>query len=273
MEDDDLNLKQAFLRENILEKGYDAEEFMKLLQNKKGDSGLDLMSWTMNELKEAVKEFVKDRSSEYSPLNEEETNDNKIVENENNEEKEKEAYKEDQLENNLAAPEEAYDLDKFSQEHPEGSAPKEEYGKTTVNENTPFSEKEGIVVKVSTPEKTEGGIFSKSFISYLVETEPFGFKTRKRYSDFLWLRNTLASVYSQCVIPPLCKKNYVDRFSEALIAKRMRSIEKFFHGLLIHPLIKNYIKRSCHPISTSFLLPSGRPGGGHRCADSHRLYQ
>ena len=31
MEDDDLNEKQTFLRENILEQGYDAEEFMKLL--------------------------------------------------------------------------------------------------------------------------------------------------------------------------------------------------------------------------------------------------
>ena len=35
MEDDDLNAKQTFLRENILEKGYDAEDFMKLLQTKK----------------------------------------------------------------------------------------------------------------------------------------------------------------------------------------------------------------------------------------------
>ena len=73
----------------------------------------------------------------------------------------------------------------------------------------------------------------------MVEAEPFDFKTRKRYSDFLWLRNTLALVYCQCVIPPLCKKNYVDRFSESLIFKRMRSIEKFFQGLLVHPLIRN----------------------------------
>ena len=46
-------------------------------------------------------------------------------------------------------------------------------------------------------------------------------------------------MYANCVIPPLCKKNYVDRFSDILINKRMRSIEKFMNGLLIHPLIKN----------------------------------
>jgi hypothetical protein len=35
------------------------------------------------------------------------------------------------------------------------------------------------------------------------------------------------------------QKNYYDRFNDALINKRMRSIEKFLNGLLIHPLIKN----------------------------------
>ena len=46
--EDELAEKQAFLRENILEKGFDAEDFMKLLQNKKGDIGLDLASWSMD---------------------------------------------------------------------------------------------------------------------------------------------------------------------------------------------------------------------------------
>ena len=233
MEDDDLNAKQTFLRENILEKGYDAEDFMKLLQNKKGESGLDLISWTMNELKEAVNEFVQDKSPEFSPIEEEEKIDNKIVGNE------KDNENEEQNENNAPQSEEVDNLDKFQQEYPEKSGPKEEYAKTTVNEFTGFTDKEGIVVKISSPEKKEGGIFSKSYVSYLVETEPFDFKTRKRYSDFLWLRNTLSLLYSHCVIPPLCKKNYVDRFSEVLINKRMRSIEKFFEGLLVHPLIKN----------------------------------
>ena len=57
--EDDLSEKQAYLRENILEKGYDAEEFMKHLQNKKGESSLDLSLWNLDELKEAVNEFTK----------------------------------------------------------------------------------------------------------------------------------------------------------------------------------------------------------------------
>ena len=228
MEDDDLNEKQTFLRENILEQGYDAEEFMKLLQDKKGESGLDLLSWTMNELKDAVNEFIKNKAPDYVPLAEEEKNEIKIDDKEND--------VEDQ-----PAPEEAYNLDKFDEDHPEGSAPQKElFGFCNVNETTEFSTKEGIKVTISSPEKVEGGIFSKSYVSYLVKTEPFEFKNRKRYSDFLWLRNTLSVIYSHCVIPPLCKKNYLDnKFNEGLVAKRMRSIEKFIQGLLVHPLMRN----------------------------------
>ena len=221
--EDELGEKQAFLRENILEKGYDAEDFMKLLQSKKGELGLDLVSWTMDELRDAVKEFTNENSG--AEGDEEKDIGNNIPKGDDD--------------NNYGSSDEIYDLDKFSKDHPEGSGPKEEYGKCAISEFSQFSNKDDIVVKVSDPEKVNGGIFSKSFISYTIETQPFGLRTKKRYSDFLWLRNTLALMYSNCVIPPLCKKNYVDRFSEALINKRMRSIEKFLNGLLIHPLIKN----------------------------------
>ena len=222
--EDELNEKQTFLRENILEKGYDAEDFMKHLQSKKGELGLDLSSWSMDELREAVKEFTKE-NSDFEDGNENISPGN--------------LPKDENDENNYAPADEIYDLDKFSKDHPEGSGPKEEYGKCAITEFTQFSDKDNIIVKVSNPEKVSGGIFSKSFISYTLETQPFNFKTKKRYSDFLWLRKTLSLMYSNCVIPPLCKKNYVDRFNETLINKRMRSIEKFLNGLLIHPLIKN----------------------------------
>ena len=56
--DDELEKKQTFLRTNILEKGYDAEEFMNFLQSKKGEMGLDLNNWNLDELDIAVKEFI-----------------------------------------------------------------------------------------------------------------------------------------------------------------------------------------------------------------------
>ena len=228
-EEDELSQKQTYLRESILEKGYDADEFMKFLQDKKGEQGLDLNSWKLSELTDAVIEFVKDKDPqppelEEEPEEEQQSNPAPINEQE---------YK-------TLIEEETYDLDKFNKEHPYiPKNEKEELGHCEITEISSFSSKNKILVTLSFPEKVDGGIFSKSFITYLVKTEPFGFKNRKRYTDFTWLRRVLSIIYSNCVIPPLCKKNFGDRFSEALIAKRTRSIEKFMEGILIHPLIKN----------------------------------
>ena len=54
----DIEQKQNFFRENILNKGYVAEEFMSYLNTKKGEKGLDLVNWTMEELEETVSEFI-----------------------------------------------------------------------------------------------------------------------------------------------------------------------------------------------------------------------
>ena len=50
--------KQNYLKENILEKGYEAEEFADFLSIKKGQDEIDLDNWTMDELKNLVNEFL-----------------------------------------------------------------------------------------------------------------------------------------------------------------------------------------------------------------------
>ena len=56
--DYEIERKQTYLRESILNKGYSADEFMSFLSSKKGDMGLDLNNWTMDELKQIVSEFI-----------------------------------------------------------------------------------------------------------------------------------------------------------------------------------------------------------------------
>ena len=41
--------KQNFLREKILEKGYDTNQFVQFLINKKGENGADVSVWTMSD--------------------------------------------------------------------------------------------------------------------------------------------------------------------------------------------------------------------------------
>ena len=64
MDDATTKQKQNFLRENILEKGYDADEFMEFLESKKGEKGLKIENWTMGELEPVVKEFTQQNQKE-----------------------------------------------------------------------------------------------------------------------------------------------------------------------------------------------------------------
>ena len=51
MSDEGIMQKQSFLRENILDKGYDANEFLSfLIQKKGGEDGADINQWTMEDL-------------------------------------------------------------------------------------------------------------------------------------------------------------------------------------------------------------------------------
>ena len=131
--EDDLSKKQTYLRENILEKGYDAEDFMKLLQNKKGEQSLDLSCWSLDELKEAVKEFIKDNKDIIEDYEaDEEKNSNEINNNNNS---------------NVV-----FSLEKYCKENDEKEnieIIKEEYGKCLITEFAPFSKNENIKVKLS----------------------------------------------------------------------------------------------------------------------------
>ena len=59
--------KQNFLRENILDKGYDTNMFVDFLMGKKGEEGADIGNWSMNDLKIVVQEFISMQSKNYNP--------------------------------------------------------------------------------------------------------------------------------------------------------------------------------------------------------------
>ena len=55
MADKDIEEKLNFLREKILDKGYDTNDFTIFLKAKKGEDGEDVSNWTMPELEQVVK--------------------------------------------------------------------------------------------------------------------------------------------------------------------------------------------------------------------------
>ena len=242
--------KQEYLRENILEKGFDANLFADYLIQKKGEEGADIGSWSMSDLIKVVKEFVDKQTSflsgeenmippVLSPSNSNEINENL---NEINNQQQQESIQ-DNSNNNQ-------EQNKKNEQPviPQKKINPEIYGIISPQtlpckmvDNTPLSSVENPKIIVSSPEKKEGGFFSKSYIAYLVTIKQLNINVRRRYTDFVWLHQIIFDLYPYIIVPPIPKKNKIggDRFNDVFICKRMRYLEKFLNWLVSIPHIKN----------------------------------
>ena len=225
--------KQNYLKEHILDKGYDTNEFTSFLISKKDEGGDDISNWSFQDLKGAVEEYLSQK--------EEQKNENKIEDKKEEEKKEEKKEEPKVEEKNEVAPE------KNASENNQNS--KDNYGIydlkeikcqkiTDINE---LNKCENLMVRVESFQKIEGKLFSKSYIVYIVTTSPLNFKVKRRFSDFEWLRQTIANVYGYCAIPTIPRKNKIggDDFEEAFLRKRSRTFEKFLGYLMIHPILKH----------------------------------
>ena len=241
--------KQNYLRQNIMDAGYDTNAFVEFLIGKKGEAGADVANWSLPDLKNVVQEFINlnnNQQEEVNNNNDEVKNDdnvdeNKNVENENDNNKEiknandkKEGIKQVNKEVNKEK----------SEEFNYGIISKSEMQCLKVLNND-ISNCNNIQITVGSFEKVEGKIFSKSYVSYLVTTMPFNWNVRRRFSDFEWLRQTLVNHYNYCLIPSVPKKpknlNKImnEKFDKEFLSKRSRNFEKFLNYIIIDPILKN----------------------------------
>ena len=225
--------KQNYLRENVLEKGYDPNVFMEFLVLKKGEEAADLNAWTFDEIKSTVQEFT----TNFQPSNP--IGAEVPVPEENTGEEQNSVPVDEQPQPENPQEGEVPVDDNGNQLVRKPTEPYTQHLPCAKTEETEISKCDNLTITLSFPEKVEGGIFSKSYVTYLVTTMPFDYKVRKRYSDFEWLRSILQTIYIGSVIPPIPRKNYGDRFNELFISKRMRFLEKFMQGLAVDPLIRN----------------------------------
>ena len=215
--------KQTYLREHILDKGYDPNEFMDFFKESTGAADLNLNDYSMEEIVEVVNGFYEKKGE----LNSEQNNKNSFhqIPQELRSESDQENINND-ISNSVSS----------GHLNENGI---EETVKCVKIEKTEFTKIPELVIKIKFPEKVEPGIFSKPYMSYSIFANPTNLSIRKRYSDFEWLHKILTEHFVNCIVPPLCKKNYMEQFNEDFISKRARALERFMNGIAIHPILRN----------------------------------
>ena len=256
-------IKQSYLRKEILEKNYDTQSFLDFLTTKKGENASDINNWTIEELKKAVLEFKtshqQSKSSTNSLIEDLPPADNQVLkidelstpfskDNYNNNEREYESYysyfNEDKSNEWLF---------QKNDNNPRYSI--SNYNNINFNINieeicclepdhSPLENYDEIKIKVSSPKKefeSTGlkGFFIKSiYYSLLLENTQMKLNKRRRYTDFEWLRKTICRLYPGIYIPPLPKKTFNINKPEK-IGKYLSFIQRFVDGIMEDKLLKN----------------------------------
>ena len=270
MEEKDQEEKQKYLRQNILDKGYDANQFIAFLESKKGEGASDISNWSKIDLYAVVQEFILVHSNDNinSKQNtEQQNNDTNINTNNNNninnnintntEQKNENNNNNDNngknskilndyeiIEDKSVIKNEMLNDKKEKINSKNFVANDENFGMVIPDfivcqkaETNALNNQENLEITVTDPQKVDNGFFSKAYINFLITTNPLNFKVRRKHADFVWLRERLSVIFNFNVLPRLPRKGKVN--GDNHINKRMRNLERFLNYLLKDNLVKN----------------------------------
>ena len=264
--EDEQEIKQSYLRKEILEKNYDTQLFLNFLMTKKGENASDINNWTIDELETAVTEFKKTQNNNES----QNTSSNYILEDLPPAENEilqinslltpssnkKNEYNDSERNNELNFfNEEQGNEWLFMKRESNGRFSISNYINVNNNiyteeiyclepDHSPFANYKKIKIKVSSPKKeydSSGlkGFFIKTiYYSFLLEITELKLNRRRRYTDFEWLRKTIFRLYPGNYIPPLPLKSLNINKPEK-IEKYQLYIQRFVDGIMDDILLKN----------------------------------
>ena len=245
--EEEQELKQQFLREEILDKNYDAQSFIDFLIAKKGNSAADINNWSLDELKLIVVEYKNSQNN--SSQKKESTSNNLNDKKENSQQKQAfiSYYNEDTNNEWLFMNPESEITDNNSNSSFNSSL-NIDHKVIEIDclepDHSPLSNYEKISIKISSPKKeyeSTGlkGFFVKTlYYTFLLECTELKLNRRRRYTDFEWLRKTLLRLYPGYYIPPLPLKS-INLGKPEKIEKYQRYLQRFLDGILEDKLLKN----------------------------------
>ena len=205
-EQNDILIKQKLIKENILDKHYDKDQFFTYCMSIKPENGDNLKNWTIEELNSTINNFISEKNQYYLNTQKEMSQNIKMNNKQNT------------------------NINSITYEVPCGKL-----------EKTILNDKQ-IKIEIKNPRSVEGGLFTNSYILYDLETT-IDINTKwivqRRYSDFIWLRESLSKFYPREFIPPIPgKKIGGRRFEIDFVSKRMKKLNIFLEKILENESLK-----------------------------------
>lgn len=98
-------------------------------------------------------------------------------------------------------------------------------------QETAMSSSEDLSIRVTKHEIIQTGLLSSNYVAYFVFTKPMSWLVKRRFSDFIWLREVLAKLFPSYCLPPQPPKKATGRLQESTIIKRQRYLQRFIDSL------------------------------------------
>ncbi len=187
---ENLEYKQQYLRSEIIDQGYNPDDFGEFMVKLSSDENPNLENWSFDELKYIVEKYKSTISEILAKENTKEIQNNDIKQ----EKQQNEEIKDIQNKENEFPNEALQDYEKIIQ--------------TVKLEDNPLTNTEELNITISNPVKINPGFFSSSYYQYTIETSPLGYKVVRKLSDFTFLEQVLPLFNSSVFIPSLPNFEY-----------------------------------------------------------------
>ncbi len=216
-----LEEKQQYLRSEIIEQGYDPDEFSNYMGSLREDNSLDLETWSFADLQTVVNNFRAQMAQRQQQIQ-------NNPQEEQYQEKEQVQGQEQQQEipqtqeaNTNDLPQEGNDIESAVKDstipeklenkiqNPGTTLPKDPFEefelvkKVGLLKKNDITDQNNLNITISNPVKVKGGIFASSYYQYTVQTNPVGYKAVRKLSDFTFLYETLPIINSAVFNPVL----------------------------------------------------------------------
>ncbi|XP_043554809.1 sorting nexin-7 isoform X4 [Chiloscyllium plagiosum] len=117
-----------------------------------------------------------------------------------------------------------------------------------INQHTLDDEPDSKDIFVTVDDPANHVTTLETFVTYRIitkttrsEFDSCEYEVRRRYQDFLWLKDKLEEAHATLIVPPLPEKfvmrGMVERFNEDFVATRQKALHKFLNRIADHPTL------------------------------------